>query len=210
MKKFNFKRLTTFSGVLLIGIFSLHFFYEGINAQAINETTENARNKFSSVLAVTDKEETQTAATTFPKFEYEKKPDEMVGVISIPSVGIENAIFYGASNEELLEKGVAITERSTENVTIILGHNYEHSTNPEKAKSMFSELPNAKIGDTVMVNNTHYTITNAFRVLEKEYEADDWAYVDNYLLNLSTDLILITCKNEDERGRWIVLCDFSE
>ncbi len=132
-------------------------------------------------------------------------PDEVFGVISIPSLELEMPIYLGASQQHMADGAAVLSETSIpiggiNSNAVIAGHRGWNGA------SYFLHVPNLQIGDSV-------TITNLWDVLSYEVirtEIIDPNDYEKILIQEGKDLItLLTCHPPASGGkqRFLVFCE---
>ncbi len=130
---------------------------------------------------------------------------DVVGILDVPSCGIQMPIYLGASNENLLKGACVISNTSMpiggENTNCVLaGHRSMYSA------TMFRHLDMVQVGDSVLITNLWerlvYTVVQ-IRIIEP-------SDVGEILIQEGRDLLtLITCHpyGGGGRQRLMVLCE---
>ncbi|WP_394274267.1 class A sortase SrtA [Staphylococcus hyicus] len=144
-------------------------------------------------------ESNQKKATAPQQIEIPKDKSQVAGVLSIPSVDINEPVYPGPATPQQLERGVSFAEENEslndQNISIA-GHT-DYSLNYQ-----FTKLHNAKKGDevifTVGKDKRKYKITSI-------KDVDPYAVeVLNEMKKQKQQLTLITCDDYDEKtGKWL-------
>ncbi len=132
-------------------------------------------------------------------------PDEVFGVISIPTLELEMPLYLGASQQHMADGAAVLTETSIpiggiNSNAIIAGHRGWNGA------SYFLHVPDLKIGDVVYITNLWETLT--YKVVGTEViHPNDY---EKILIQEGKDMItLLTCHPPASGGkqRFLVYCE---
>jgi len=136
---------------------------------------------------------------------------QLIGRVEIPSVGINQPIKCGGTDEDnALEYGAALNPRFTNSQRLVIGgHSMEiFSVWGDEDKTLFTQLKNVREGDMVtieLLDGTIYTfeVTSSLRLEDDVFEANDYEALKQ------GDLVLYSCDYTDNahkssHGQWVV------
>jgi LPXTG-site transpeptidase (sortase) family protein len=197
-------------GFIFLVIPSIPYIYYSINPAATEDEIENLSSFINTVSAATPSVAPITPTPTIAEPEKQLPPIDpslpKENVLLIPSIGVNGPINEGRDSKRALYKGIWRTPdwgvpSDFTKPTILAAHRFgyiEWSANFRKTNS-FSNLPNVKVGDEIIVLWGQRKFVYKVKAIEESTQ----------ISVTRSDLILYTCKHLKSPVRVVVFADLN-
>ena len=135
-------------------------------------------------------------------------PDEVFGVLRIPSMDLEMPIYLGANYDNLANGAAVLTQTSIpiggENTNAVIAGHRGWNGYP-----YFLDIENLQVGDLIFIKNVWEELTYQVKTIRIVYPDD----IDAILIQPGKDMVtLMTCHppNTGGRYRYLVYCERAE